>query len=85
MEKCYNQILAKNDDNSVILNWPVTRPSIEDIILYGKYNHTTEIYFLGKLFEHFIKEKEIKESFKYTHIIEKMIQVERDKRYQSFY
>lgn len=75
--------ISENDDNSVILNWPVTQLP-EDITLYGKYNHTTEIYFLGKLFEHFIKEREIKESFKYTHIIEKMIQVERDKRYQSF-
>lgn len=73
----------ENDDNSIILNWPVTQLP-EDITLYGKYNHTTEIYFLGKLFEHIIKENNIKDTFKYNHIIEKMVQIEREKRYQSF-
>ena len=73
----------ENDDNSIILNWPVTQLP-EDITLYGKYNHTTEIYFLGKLFEHVIKENNIKDTFKYNHIIEKMVQIEREKRYQSF-
>lgn len=73
----------ENDDNSIILNWPVTQLP-EDITLYGKYNHTTEIYFLGKLFEHILKENDLKDTFKYYHIIEKMVLVERDKRYQSF-
>lgn len=72
-----------SDNNSVILNWPVTQLP-EDITLYNKYNHTTEIYFLGKLFEHILKEDNLTESFEYYHIIEKMIQIEKDKRYQSF-
>ena len=81
--KILNTESKEGNNNSIILNWPVTQLP-EDITLYGKYNHTTEIYFLGKLFEHIIKENKMKDSFKYYHIIEKMITVERDKRYQSF-
>ena len=81
--KILNTESNEGDNNSIILNWPVTQLP-EDITLYGKYNHTTEIYFLGKLFEHIIKENEIKDDFKYYYIIEKMIVVEKDKRYQSF-
>lgn len=71
------------DDNSIILNWPVTQLP-EDITIYNKYNHTTEIYFIGKLFEHILKENNMKDSFKYTYIIEKMTQIESEKRYKSF-
>lgn len=81
--KILNPDVSEEDNNSIVLNWPVTQLP-EDITLYGKYNHTTEIYFLGKLFEHCNKERDIKDSFKYSHIIEKMIQVEKEKRYQSF-
>ena len=81
--KLLNSNSIENDDNSIILNWPVTQLP-EDITLYGKYNHTTEIYFLGKLFEHIIKDNEMKDSFEYYHIVEKMINIEKEKRYQSF-
>ena len=81
--KLLNTDSSENDENSIILNWPVTQLP-EDITLYGKYNHTTEIYFLGKLFEHIIKENNMKDSFKYYHIIEKMVHIEKEKRYQSF-
>lgn len=81
--KLLNTDSTENDENSIILNWPVTQLP-EDITLYGKYNHTTEIYFLGKLFEHIIKENNMKDSFEYYHIIEKMVHIEKEKRYQSF-
>ena len=69
------------EKNSVVLNWPVTEMP-EEIIKDQDYDNKTEIYFLGKLFSHIFKEKEV--DFKYKSIIEKMIQYSCDKRYNSF-
>lgn len=73
----------ENEKNSIVLNWPVTQFP-EDIVLYHKYDHTTEIYFVGKLFKHLLEKDDRIENFKYNSILTKMIQVEREKRYQSF-
>lgn len=69
------------EKNSVVLNWPVTEMP-EEIIKDQDYDNKTEIYFLGNLFYHIFKEKEV--DFKYKSIIEKMIQYSCDKRYNSF-
>lgn len=69
------------EKNSVVLNWPVTEMP-EEIIKDKDYDNKTEIYFVGKLFSHIFKEKEV--DFKYKSIIEKMIQYSSDKRYNSF-
>lgn len=73
----------ENEKNSIVLNWPVTQFP-EDIVLYHKYDHTTEIYFVGKLFKHLLEKDNRIENFKYSSILTKMVQVEREKRYQSF-
>lgn len=45
-----------NNKNSVLLNWPVTEMP-EEIKRDSEYNNKTEIYFVGKLYEHIIKDK----------------------------
>ncbi len=73
----------EEEKNSIVLNWPVTQMP-EDIVLYHQYDHATEIYFVGKLLEHLLKNDDRFENFKYNSIVAKMIQVEREKRYKSF-
>lgn len=70
-----------NNKNSVLLNWPVTEMP-EEIKRDSEYNNKTEIYFVGKLYEHIIKDKNI--DFKYQSIIDKMIEYSYNKRYNSF-
>jgi serine/threonine-protein kinase len=69
------------DENSILLNWPVTE-NPEEIIEYGEYTHSTEIYFLGKLFKKILDEKKV--DFTFTKILQKMIKVNRAERYESF-
>ncbi|QXE18721.1 protein kinase family protein [Clostridium sp. 001] len=66
---------------SVFLNWPVSELP-DEVKFYKEYNHQTEIYFLGKLFEKLIKD--CSNNFKFMHIIEKMIKVNPKERYESF-
>jgi len=68
------------DANSIILNWPVTEYPEE--ITEGIYDHRTEIYFIGKLFQKILKEEF--PSFKYERIIKKMCAVNISDRYSSF-
>ena len=72
---------TEHNDNSVVLNWPVTELP-EETYLEGIYNHQTEIYFIGKLFYHLLGEQI--EQFKFYHIIEKMIKLKPSQRYKSF-
>ncbi|WP_052339721.1 protein kinase family protein [Gorillibacterium massiliense] len=69
------------DGKSVLLNWPVTQLPIE-ITTKGTYNHSTEIYFIGKLFGHIFNENT--EDFKFKYIIDKMSQLDPKNRYTSF-
>jgi len=71
----------EHDGKSVALNWPVTEYP-EEILLDGTYNHKTEIYFIGKLFQHLLANK--LNEFKFEKIIKKMIQVNPTQRYKSF-
>lgn len=66
--------------NSVVLNWPVTE--LPEEIYNGNYNHRTEIYFIGKLFEHLLKHDE--GVFKFHDIVNKMTKVNPTQRYISF-
>lgn len=66
---------------SIFLNWPVSELP-DEVKLNKEYNHQTEVYFLGKLFQKLIKK--CKDNFKFEHIIEKMINVSPNMRYKSF-
>ncbi len=67
---------------SVILNWPVTELP-DEVYNDGTYNHQTEVYFIGKLFQDLLGE-EI-EKFSFNHIIDKMIKPKPSQRYKSFF
>lgn len=69
------------EGRSVLLNWPVTHWP-DETANEGIYNHQTEIYFVGKLFKSVLKEEF--ESFKFKHIIEKMIKLSPQERYKTF-
>lgn len=69
------------ENASILLNWPVSELP-EEISNY-QYNHQTEIYFVGKLFNRILEENEI-EDFRYQHIIDKMIISNPQKRIKSF-
>ena len=72
---------AANDENSICLNWPATEMPNE-VQLNQEYDERTEIYFVGTLFRHLLKE-EIG-SFRFKHIIEKMVIINPEQRYDSF-
>jgi serine/threonine-protein kinase len=80
----FGKILEKSDDqqNSILLNWPATEMPNE-IVSKNDYTEQTEIYFVGTLFRHVLKDELV--SFKYNHIIEKMVKVSTEDRYQSFH
>ncbi len=79
----FGKILKGKEDNgkSIFLNWPVTEIP-DEVALNGIYSHQSEIYFLGKLFQHLIKQDGY--NFRYNHILEKMIELSPDDRYSSF-
>lgn len=79
--KIVNNKISEQLKNSILLNWPVTQMP-EEVEQTQDYNNKTEIYFVGKLFSHIFKEKNV--DFKYKTIIERMIQYSYDKRYNSF-
>jgi serine/threonine protein kinase len=72
---------ASQNGKSIILNWPVTEFP-EEVQFNREYNHKTEIYFVGKLFENILKD-DIK-NFKFKHIIVNMIKINPAERYNSF-
>ena len=72
---------TSKDENSIVLNWPATEMP-DEVKLSGDYNEQTEIYFVGILFEHLLKEDT--RDFQFHHIIEKMVKVDPHQRYVSF-
>lgn len=72
---------SENKENSVILNWPVTRVP-EEVEQDKQYDHRTEIYYLGNLFEKLLKDK--LKNFKYKNVVYKMCEVKLEKRYETF-
>ena len=79
----FGKILSSKDDcgKSIFLNWPVTEIP-DEIALNGAYTHQSEIYFLGKLFQHVLKKDG--SDFRYAHILEKMVKLSPEDRYSSF-
>ncbi|MCL2420740.1 MAG: protein kinase family protein [Defluviitaleaceae bacterium] len=71
---------STNENNSIILNWPATEMPNEVQLNY-EYNHKTEIYFLGTLFKHLTQSTM---DFRYKHVIDMMVKINPDERYNSF-
>lgn len=67
-------------DKSVSLNWWCPTP---DEFRVEKYDFTTEVYFVGKLFERLIDTNNISH-FGYTEVLRKMCQPNPDQRIKSF-
>ena len=53
-----------------------------EVQLNQEYDERTEIYFVGTLFRHLLKDK--LKDFRFQHIIEKMVKIHPDQRYSSF-
>lgn len=69
-----------NNEKSVSLNWRYSTP---DEFSQQIYDIRTEIYFVGKMFEEIILEKNI-ENFKYINLLNEMIKRDLNARIQSF-
>jgi eukaryotic-like serine/threonine-protein kinase len=67
-------------DKSISLNWWCELPNDFDS---KKYDHSTEVYFVGKLFEKLILESHL-ENFSYVPLLSKMCQRDPAKRIASF-
>jgi serine/threonine-protein kinase len=75
------QIERPSDFNkSISLNWWCEPPADFG---FGKYDHSTEVYFVGKLFEKFVVEMNL-EDFKYKSLLARMSHTEPSLRVQSF-
>lgn len=73
--------IEKEDfDKSISLNWWCAPPS--DFVT-ETYDFSTEVYFVGKLFEQIIENNKI-ENFSYTEILSKMCSFKQQDRIQSF-
>lgn len=72
---------TSNESASVLLNWPVSE--FPEEISKFQYNHQTEIYFVGKLFNKILEENGI-DDFRYQFLIEKMVIPNPEKRIKSF-
>jgi eukaryotic-like serine/threonine-protein kinase len=76
------KIFERSDfDKSISLNWWCEPPKE---FSEGKYDFTTEVYFVGKLFEKIIIEKELKH-FKYVGALNSMCMTNPTKRVLSFF
>lgn len=71
----------EKENASILLNWPVSE--FPEEIDNCQYNHQTEVYFLGKLFEKILEENDV-ENFRYQHILDKMVITNPKKRIKSF-
>lgn len=72
---------AKAEENSILLNWPATEMP-DEVQLNQEYDECTEIYFVGTLFRHLLKDDT--QDFRFFHIIEKMTKINPSQRYRSF-
>lgn len=70
----------KGYTKSITLNWLYEKPKEFES---GIYNYSTEIYFLGKLFEKIISDNQI-ESFSYRKILSRMCNYDIPERLNSF-
>lgn len=72
---------AKAEANSILLNWPATEMP-DEVQLNQEYDERTEIYFVGTLFRHLLRDDT--SDFRFSHIIEKMTKINPAQRYNSF-
>ena len=72
---------AKQEVNSILLNWPATEMP-DEVQLNQEYDEQTEIYFVGTLFRHLLKDS--MDDFRSQHILEKMTKINPAQRYSSF-
>lgn len=79
----FGKPIKKEDDyeKSISLNWHYSTPSDFESLFY---NHQTEIYFIGKLFEQLIIENSLENTFKYGKTLEKMVKFNHNLRITSF-
>ncbi|WP_323586644.1 protein kinase family protein [Aliarcobacter butzleri] len=70
----------EDNKKSITINW--WGSVLPDDFKEKTYNHKTEIFFIGKLFEDIINEIDV--SFKYKHILKKMIEKDYNNRIDSF-
>lgn len=70
-----------NEENSIYLNWSVSQKPEE--LYSGVYNSQTEIFFVGYLIKNLLAKYEMN-SFKYTELLRKMIEISPQKRINSF-
>jgi serine/threonine-protein kinase len=75
------QIRNSDDfDKSISLNWWCETPAD---FAYSRYDFTTEVYFIGKLFEKLISDNSISH-FKYASVLRRMCQHDPTKRIPTF-
>lgn len=72
---------VKREENSILLNWPVTEMP-DEVQLNQEYDKRTEIYFVGTLFKQLLRNYD--DDFRFYHIIDKMIKTNPMQRYNSF-
>lgn len=76
------EIYSPSDcDKSISINWYYSIPQDFE---QSTYTHCTEIYFLGKLFEHLIQDYNLAYLFKYGEIVEQMTKPKQTDRIESF-
>jgi len=68
------------EKNSICLNWEATVHP-EEVVVDKDYNYSTEIYYIGELFKHLVKDDF---SFQYQNIINKMLSFSPESRYKSY-
>jgi serine/threonine protein kinase len=71
---------TRNFDKSISLNWWCEPPNE---FKSNTYNHTTEVYFVGKLFENIILENQI-EQFSYKNLVSRMVARDPENRISLF-
>ena len=69
------------EENSILLNWPATEMP-DEVQLNQEYDGRTEIYFVGTLFRHLLKD--VLDDFRFPHILDKMTKINPTQRYSSF-
>ncbi len=75
------RVVTSDDfDNSITLNWYVPTP---DEFREQRYDFSTEVYFLGKLFERLLQQARV-EHFKYSDALRQMCEPNPANRWQSF-
>ena len=69
-----------NEKNSICLNWPATIHP-EEVVVNKEYTFSTEIYYIGELFKHLVKDDS---TFLYQEIIAKMLKYSPNERYNNY-